>query len=544
MPQTREHVEVLDLLGVSRAVVALNKIDLVDEELAELAAEELSEFLESTRLAGAPVIPVSAETGAGIEDLRAALTAAAEAIPPRSDRGSFRLPIDRVFTLKGMGTVVTGTSWSGSVGVGDTLELLPRGKNLRVRDLQVHDESVERAMAGQRTAIALHGIKHDELERGELLATPGRFKASSMMSLRVEALASNAKPLRQRSRIRFHFGTQEVLGRLVLLDRDELPPGEQCLAQARLEAPAVAAPGDRIILRFYSPMRTVAGATVVESEAPKRRSGHDGDLEAVRLREAGDPAEILERACLEAGMAGFSDKEALPLVEKYGDAEVIGRLLGEGTLLRLGKSLFHGDCVERLVEEIRRRAGEMHEARPLAWGPSREHLRSSLAPELPQASFQKLLEHLEGEGRLRLRGEAVRASEEDPAPTPALAPAVEAAEAAWREAGLAALNLVRDLEPDPDLVDYLAGRGTLIRIDGDAGLLRGIPGIDEIRNHGRLQELHLARGADSQEILAAIMAKGRVRHFELSRPSLHDIFVRIAGPEAQAVVGHAEGGHA
>jgi len=481
MPQTREHVEVLDLLGVSHAVVAMNKVDLVDRELAELASEEVAEFLEGTSLAGAPRVLVSAETGEGLDELREVLARVAASVPTRDAMGSFRLPIDRVFSIKGMGTVVTGTSWSGHVRGGDQLGLLPRGLPVRVRELQVHDRSVQEAIAGQRTAVALHGVKHDELQRGEVLATPGRFQSSHMLTLRVRALPSNARVLRQRSRLRFHFGTQELLGRLILLDREELPPGEEALAQARLEDEAVATPGDRVILRFYSPMHTVAGATVIESDAPKRRHGRERDLEAVKLREEGDPEEIVERACLEAGLAGLPEKDAAALADKHGGASVLDALLEQGCLLRLGKSLFHADSIERLAAEIEGAAGEFHRARPLAWGPGREKLRSALARELPQASFQKMLEHLESQGRLRLRGEGVRVLDADPAPPPELAPIVDRAVAAWREAGLKSHGLDAGVPAEllPDLLDHLQQTGALTRIDSE--YLVHAAALDELR---------------------------------------------------------------
>jgi selenocysteine-specific elongation factor len=507
MPQTREHVEVLDLLGVKRAVIAMNKLDLVERELAELAAEEISEYLEDTSLAGAPVILVSAATGEGVDELRAALGKIAAETPERDSQGSYRMPIDRVFTIKGMGTVVTGTSWSGHLRVGDKLELLPRGLPVRVRELQVHDQSVQEASAGQRTAVALHGVKHDELVRGEVLATPGRFQSSHMMTLRVQALAANTKALKQRTRIRFHFGTQEVLGRLVLLDREELQPGEECLAQARLEEPAVATPGDRVILRFYSPMRTVAGATIIEADAPKRRFGRKKDLEAVRLREAGDPAEILERAVIEKGLAGLPEKEASSIADKHGDESVLGALVTEKKLLRLGKSLFHMDNVQSLADEIARVAAEYHESRPLAWGPGRENLRSTLARELPQASFQKMLEHLEATGRLRLRGEGVRAAQEDPTPPASMSGLVDKVETAWRVAGLKSTGLVAELEVEntADLIDYLVGIGTLIRIDGD--FLVHEKALDTLR--AGLRELFAA---------SEVLAVGEIgKHFDISR---------------------------
>ena len=470
MPQTREHVEVLELLGVTRGLVALTKIDMVDPELVELAAEDVREYLAETSLASAEVVPVSSETGEGLEDLRAALAALAAATPERGGLGPYRLPIDRVFTLAGKGTVVTGTSWSGSVRAGDTLELMPRGISVRVRSLQVHDRPVDEAHAGQRTALAIHGVKHDELTRGEVLVSPGRFQASNMVTLKVNCLASCPRPLRHRTRLRFHFGTQEILGRLVLLDREALGPGESGLAQARMEEPAVCAPGDHVIVRFYSPMRTVAGGEVIEATAPKRRHGRARDLEAVRLKEGGDPAVILERNILDAGASGFADRDAQLLVEKYKGENPLPELLESGRVIALGKRLFHDDAVTRLADGIAERAGRFQAEHPLAWGPARQGLRSALAPEVPQASFQLLLEYLEQQGALRLRGESVRVGEDDPAPTGAAAGWVERADAAWRDAGLSppAMSTFAELgvpaDQVPDLVDYLVSGGRLLRV--------------------------------------------------------------------------------
>lgn len=491
MPQTREHVEVLELLGVTHGLVALTKIDMVDRELVELAAEDVRDYLAGTTLAGAPVVPVSSETGEGLDALRAALATLAAATPERGGLGPFRLPIDRVFTLAGMGTVVTGTSWSGSVRVGDALELMPRGLPVRVRSLQVHERTVEEAHAGQRTAIAIHGIKHDELERGEVLVSPGRFQAGNMVTLKLRCLASCPWTLKHRTRLRFHFGTQEIIGRLVLLDREALRAGEACLGQARLESPAVCAPGDRVIVRFYSPMRTVAGGEVIEATAPKRRHGRERDLEAVKLKEGGDAAVILERAVLDAGAAGLADKDAALLVEKYPGEDPLPALLASGRLLPLGKRLFHADAVDALARGIAERAQRFQEGHPLAWGPARQSLRAALAPEVPQASFQLLLEHLERAGSLRLRGEGVRVGETDPAPTGAAAAWVEKVETAWLAAGLASPPMATFAELGvpadqvPDLVDYLTASGRLLRVNAEtlvhaepfAGLVEGLRGL-------------------------------------------------------------------
>ncbi len=488
MPQTREHVEVLELLGVTHGIVALTKIDMVDEEMIELAAEDVGEYLADTSLAGAEVMPVSSETGAGIDALRARLSEMVLALPEKRSQGPYRLPIDRIFTLTGKGTVVTGTSWSGSVRVGDQLELMPRGHSVRVRSLQVHDRGVEEAHAGQRTALAIHGIKHDELERGEVLVSEGRFTAGNMVTLKIRCLPSCPWVLKHRTRLRFHFGTQEILGRLVLLDREVLKAGEEALAQARLESPALCAPGDRVIVRFYSPMRTVAGGEVIEASAPKRRHGRETDLESVKLKESGDPALILEQALLDAGPGGQAEKEIKLLAEKYGGEDPLPGLLESGRLLKLGKRLFHADCVEALARGIAERALATQTERPLAWGPGRQFLRSTLAPDIPQASFQLLLEHLEAVGRLRLRGEGVRVGDGDPEASGAAAAWVVATKELWREAGLtppsrsALAELEIPADQVPDLLDYLIDQDVLIRAGADfivdaqafAGFLEGL----------------------------------------------------------------------
>ncbi|MBM4117708.1 hypothetical protein FJ251_08180, partial [bacterium] len=294
-----------------------------------------------------------------------------------------------------------------------------------------------------------------------------------MVTLKLRCLASCPWTLKHRTRLRFHFGTQEIIGRLVLLDRESLRAGEECLGQARLESPAVCAPGDRVIVRFYSPMRTVAGGEVIEATAPKRRHGRERDLEAVKLKEGGDAAVILERAVLDASAAGLADRDAALLVEKYPGEDPLPALLAAGRLLALGKRLFHADAVAQLARGIAERAERFQAEHPLAWGPARQSLRAALAPEVPQASFQLLLEQLERAGSLRLRGEGVRVGEGEPAPTGAAAAWVEKVEAAWLAAGLASPPLATfaelgvPSEQVPDLVDYLTANGRLLRVNAE-----------------------------------------------------------------------------
>ena len=264
MPQTREHLEIMDLLGVQHGLLVLNKVDLVDAEMAELAEEELREAVAGTFLEGAEVIRTSATAGEGIDLLRQRLFELANAVEPRSDEGVFRLPVQRVFSVKGFGTVLTGIPMSGRVAVGDTLEVLPGGQRGKVRGLQAYHEPAEQGRAGHSTAVNLTDIDHKLVARGHVLATPGFFRTQKLLGASLRTLASLGRPLSNRTPIRLHVGTAEVLGEVVLLDQEELEPGAEGLVQLRLEEAVVAAPGDRFVLRRASPLETLGGGVVLE----------------------------------------------------------------------------------------------------------------------------------------------------------------------------------------------------------------------------------------------------------------------------------------
>ena len=245
MPQTREHLSIMQLLGVGRGLVALTKIDMVEAGLVELALEDVRATIQGTFLEGAPILPLSSITGEGLEEFKQVLFRLASETPPRSDAGVFRLPVQRVFSAKGFGTVVTGIPVSGSVALGDVLEVLPRGLRGKVRGLQAYQESTERARAGHSTAINLADVDQHEVTRGNVLATPGFFRPTRMVAASLDALALLDKPVEDRTAIRLHTGTAEALGELVLLDCEELEPGGSALVQLRLEEPVVCAPGVR-----------------------------------------------------------------------------------------------------------------------------------------------------------------------------------------------------------------------------------------------------------------------------------------------------------
>jgi selenocysteine-specific elongation factor len=303
MPQTVEHLEVLRQLGIADGVVALTKIDRVADPRLDAVQEETAKLIAGSFLEQAAIVPASATTGEGVEEVRRAMADVAARTEPRASAGPFRLPIDRVFVLKGVGTVVTGSVVSGSATVGDEMECLPGGRRVRIRNIHVHEQPVRHALAGQRAALNLPDVAKDELHRGDVLATPGPFAPSTMMDVRVTLARTLRSPLEQRDRVRLHHGTAEVMGRVVLLEGDEMRAGGSGLAQLRLESPLVAAPGDRFVMRSYSPMTVTGGGTIIDPHPPKRRKARGAA--AVAEREELPPAERAMDALSSAGPHGL-----------------------------------------------------------------------------------------------------------------------------------------------------------------------------------------------------------------------------------------------
>ncbi len=344
MPQTREHIEICRLLGVERAVVALTRTDLVDDpELIEIAGLEVSELLSGNAMAGAPILPVSSRTGAGLDRLLAALEEAAATIGSRETDRPFRLPVDRAFTMRGFGTVVTGTLTSGRTAIGEEVEILPGGERARVRGLQVHGEAAAAASAGQRAALNLAGSGRAggrlRPERGALVAAPGELRATRMLDARLELLDGAAGPLRDEDRVHLHLGAAAVLARARLLGgRKQLPAGESDFVQFRLETPLAAVRGDRYIIRRYSPVITIGGGTVLDASPPKRSPGSRRGRAAVAALEGRDDAAAAIAFAAEAGPRGTSEAELAPRLglRPAAAAEVVRALEGRCQLVSFG----------------------------------------------------------------------------------------------------------------------------------------------------------------------------------------------------------------
>ena len=454
MPQTREHLDVIDFLGVSHGLVALTKCDLVDAETRDIATLDVHDALEGTTLSKAEIVPVSAVTGDGLDMLKQKLRALAALVPARSDAGPYRLPVDRSFVMEGFGTVATGTGFTGTVRVGDKLELLPKGTAVRVRRVQVHGKDVEVAGPGQRTALALHGVTKEEVERGNQLVSPGSLTPASMIDVRLRVSPRWVRALRHRERVRFHLASSEDLARVVFLDRDELKPGEDCLAQVRLETPVVPSVGDRFVLRSYSPAHTMAGGTVVDPHPPKHRRGRAEDLEAVARREGGGPVALLLEKIGAAGLAGAKTRDlataaSLPASE----AEKLLREEADAGHVRFteGGRVVAVDAWRVARRAVVEHAERFHERHPLRWGPSREELRAAIASDASPAVFGELLDELAGGGEIALANDKIRVGGGD---------VVFEGDAARERERIASIYRKAGCSP-PDLKEVLAGGGRL-----------------------------------------------------------------------------------
>src|SRR5580704_9413163 len=437
-PQTREHFDICRLLGVQRGVVALTKSDLVDADNTELVRLEVEEYLRGTFLRDAPLVAVSAKTRAGLPELKAELQRLAREIQGKDAAHHFRLPIDRAFAIKGFGSVVTGTLISGSVGANDEVELLPERKPLRVRGVQSGGKAVERATAGQRTAVNLAGIEHTALTRGMVLATPGKFRATRRIDARLELLPSAPK-LKQRTRVHVHAGTSETIAEIFIFGQSELAPGQNALAQMRLHDQVLVLPGDRFIVRQFSPVTTIGGGTVLDALARRPMVRDTGRVAFLETLERGDRVEILAAMAERAlGGIGFQDIAARTAWLDDEIREVARKLTASGRVKNIAEPLIliPAKAFEEARQKIAARVERFHKENSLLPGISREDLRSSLGRRVRAETFRAALEELAAQKKLELQGELVKRTGSSIHLDPDETRAKEQIEAAFAGAGL------------------------------------------------------------------------------------------------------------
>jgi selenocysteine-specific elongation factor len=439
-PQTREHFDICRLLGVKRGVVALTKSDLVDADMLGLVRLEVEEYLRGSFLERAPIVPVSVKTGAGLGELKKALHAVATEISGKDSARYFRLPIDRAFAIKGFGTVVTGTLISGGVSAEDEVELFPEGKRLRVRGVQSGGKSVERAIAGQRTAVNLAGIEHAEVKRGMTLAAPGHFRKTRRVDVRLTLLPS-ARKLKHRARVHFHAGTSETIAEVSLYGESVITPGQSTLAHLRLQDDVLLLPGDRFILRQFSPVITIGGGVILDSLARRPTLRDTGRVAFLETLESAKREEMLaamtERALLGLAMedivarTGWFDHEIRETAQTLATAGR-AKVVSAEPLFLLGRKAFD-DVRRKITERIER----FHKENPLLLGIAREDLRAGLGRRVRPETFRAALEELGAEKKLDVQGELVKRAGAQIALQPDEAKAKGEIEQAFADAGLA-----------------------------------------------------------------------------------------------------------
>ncbi|MGQ9510255.1 MAG: selenocysteine-specific translation elongation factor, partial [Thermodesulfobacteriota bacterium] len=401
MPQTREHLDILRLLGIEQGLIILSKIDLVDKEIMEMAIEDIAGLVRGTFLEGAPIIPCSSKTGEGIEEIKRSIENLLHDIQGKNREGVFRLPIDRVFTLAGYGTVVTGTIVSGKIKQGEEIEISPLGIRSSVRYVQVHNKFVNEAFAGQRVGINLPNVKVEIVKRGMVITESNSLLPSFIINGKFHYLKSNSKPFTNGTKVKFYSGTSEVIAKIILMGKEKLLPGESSFVQLRLANKLSLCPYDRFVIRSLSPVATIGGGMILEVNSPKYKPHLNDIIQKLVLLEEGRNHEAIEM---------FIQKERyrpisfLDLSRRFGlpqsEIESVCRLLmqEDRIIILEEKVVFHKNSYENLIKETLEQLRKFHEKNPLRDGASSDELRSKISPFVDLRLFESVLKKLQNDG--------------------------------------------------------------------------------------------------------------------------------------------------
>lgn len=492
MPQTREHLEICTLLDVRHGVVVLTKTDLVDEEWLELVSEDVSEFVRGTFLENQPVVRVSSVTGEGIDAFLAAVERLTREIPEKKSSGLFRLPVDRVFTMKGFGTVITGTLISGRVCLGETLMIYPREIQTKVRGVQVHNKSVEMAESGMRTAVNFQGLEKAVIQRGDIVSHPGALKSGFMADVSLHYLKSNKKPLKNRTRVRFHTGTSEILGNVILLDADEIQPGNAALAQMRLDEPTALVREDRFVIRSYSPIMTIGGGWIIDPIPNKHKRYRKNVIQGLESLMMPETEPMILYHAEQAGYRGISHSE-LRIVTNQTEKGLqgpLGKLLSRKLLIQSDKEkqiFVHQDVFDALKAEIAAHLSAYHADNPLKSGMPKEELKSKFPPVLEAKLFNHAISQLAATNELIQEGDVVRLTAHSVLLKGDQAALRERMLDVYRKAGLTPpyfKDVCQDLDVSgnigQDVLKVLIGEGMIVKIKED--LFFHKPAVDDLKD--------------------------------------------------------------
>ncbi len=397
MPQTREHLDILNVLNVKQGIIVISKADLVDDEWLEIVKEDISSLVQGTFLQDKPILPISSVKGTGIKELKQLLLDTVATLPPRKNRGVFWMPVDRSFSIKGFGTVVTGSVLSGSLQPGNVLDLLPEQKQVKVRGIQTHGKSTETIRLGERAAINLTNISKEEIIRGDVLASPEYFTPSNIFDAKLDVLKSAKKPLKNRSRVRVHIGTREVIGRIRILDRDLIAPGENGYVQLKLEQTAVAIRRDPFVIRQYSPVVTIGGGIILDTNPKHHKRFDHAILKKLQTLETENPLEtlnILLMSNAELGM-NLNDLEKQSGIEQETLNEYLEQMLNQEQIVNCGSSkkpqYFPATQLGQTRENILNLLQQFHESEPLKPGMNKAELKKATRSAI---LFEFILESL------------------------------------------------------------------------------------------------------------------------------------------------------
>ncbi len=472
MPQTNEHLAILDLLQIERGIVVLTKIDTVDDEWRELVTEEIRDALVDSRLATAPVLPVSALTGDGLDQLRSAIDEMLNQVPAHDEHGHPRLPIDRVFTISGFGTVVTGTLIDGPLEIGQDVEVQPGGLRGRVRGLQSHRSKVERASPGSRTAVNLSGLSVEDLHRGQVLTTPGWLTSTQLIDAQLRLLASSPVALEQNDEVGFFVGSAETLARVTLLNDERIAPDSETWVQFRFNDPVAVAKGDRFIIRQPSPSLTIGGGVVIDPHPRRHRRFRSDVIESLEVLAEGTPSEIVYQAmgndpvefrALSRSVA-LSDKDIRAAIDELiADDSVLllKRAQGDGPITP-STFLMRFDAFDATVAQLTAMVDTFHQRNPLRRGMAKEEVRSRTG--IPARAFEEILNRAASNDQLAVEGDTLRLPSHEVRFTPQQREHIDRYLAALR-ASPHTPPPPSDFGIEPELAMALAEVGEVVRVD-------------------------------------------------------------------------------
>ena len=404
MPQTREHMDILGLLGIKKSILVINKCDLVDEEWLELVEEEIQEELEGTFLEGAPVVKVSAATGQGLDELTDTIQKLmSDEVVAKDTQTIPRLPIDRAFTLSGFGTIITGTLISGTITREDVLEMYPIGKECKIRNIQVHGQNQDKCYAGQRVAINLSNVKKKEIRRGCVLAPKNSMKNTDLLDVKLKVLEDSMRILTNHERLHLYTGTSEILCRAVLLDKEQIGPGEEGLVQLRLEEEIAVKRGDRFVVRFYSPMETIGGGIVLEPNPVRKKRFDAQAIEELKKKESGSLGDVMELQIKEHGDTMITLAELAKVMAHSVDElkEYLEELEESGTIfvfpMKKDTYLWHRDSEFAVRQKIEETLQKYHSEHPYRYGMKKAEIHNTFLKKIKPNIFDAYIERMTGE---------------------------------------------------------------------------------------------------------------------------------------------------